>query len=165
MDDFTFPDLAAVLDAGAFPHADADVRECLAEALIELAADPAEVPNIIALRRDNGPLRRGLAWATDLLEQPDLADRVYERYDVTFRLEVDHTIDQALHPHPIYVGPRGDGPEVGAQWKCDSCGSNHSNDDVAFVVGDRAGFSDLHYAITYCPACIRIAAAALGGAS
>lgn len=165
MDDSTFPDLAAVLDAGAFPHDDTDVRRCLAEALIDLATDPNDVSDTIAFRRGNGPLRRGLSWATDLLEQPELAERVFEQYDVTFQLEVDHTIDQTLHSHPIYIGRRGDGPEPGGRWLCFSCGTNHTNDDVAFVVGDRPGYSDLPYAITYCPSCIQIAAAAIGGTS
>lgn len=164
MDDSTFPDLAAVLDAGAFPNDDADVQACLIEALVELATDEAGVPRTIELRRSYGPLRRGLSWATDLLEVPSLADRVFDQYDVTFRLEVEQTIDQVRRSHPIYVGRRGDGPGPGAGgWQCASCGDVHSNDDSAFVVGDRPDFSDLPYAITYCVPCIRIAAAALEG--
>ena len=116
MDDSTFPDLAAVLDAGAFPNDDADVQACLIEALVELATDEAGVPRTIELRRSYGPLRRGLSWATDLLEVPSLADRVFDQYDVTFRLEVEQTIDQVRRSHPIYVGRRGDGPGPGAGW-------------------------------------------------
>ncbi|UDY35695.1 hypothetical protein [Dermatobacter hominis] len=160
MDDSTFPDLATVLDAGAFPADDDGLRSTLAEALVDLATYP-DLERLVELRRTHVELRRDLAWATELLENPQLAERIFDQYDVVFRLDVEQTVDRARRSHPIHVGRRYECPDAGERWKCENCGVGHTNDQPAFVVGDRPGFSDLPYPITYCVPCVQMAVAAL----
>lgn len=100
-------------------------------------------------------------WDAEMFDDQSLALRLIEALPAEKRVKALEELDCSRRPHPLNVEQPG-----GTQWSCNNCGEVHDTGDGvrAVVIGWREGWSELDYPITYCAACIGIAAQALSPA-
>lgn len=130
----------------------ADILRRAAEAFIDGTPLPPEWPPGQLGPRDTAHVA-GILWSADALDDPSLADRLYEALPPEVREKVSADRDERRRPRPLVI-------EDTDESQCDSCGVWFSGQVV--VVGHRPGYSEeIH--VTYCADCIRMAALALTG--
>ena len=105
-----------------------------------------------------------LALSTaEVLEDPELAERARAALPAELRAEGERLHDLRRRPHPIVITDPAASFDA-SHWTCENCGQSHDKGEAeGFVVTAREGWSKLDYEITYCAACIRLAADALDG--
>lgn len=116
-------------------------------------------------KADGGFAAFGLAdahsmdWHAELFEDPSLAQRLIDSFPELERAKAYSDLDHVRRPHPLDV----ETPVEGTQWSCNNCGEAHDVGDGvrAVIIGWREDWSNLPYRLTYCAACIGLAAQAL----
>ena len=97
-------------------------------------------------------------WEADLMENPDLGDRLAEALPPAIAAEHLDILDKARSPHPIEIRTPDN------WWYCMSCGAAFDEGEAeAVVIGEREGWSRLEDPLTYCAICIRLASDAIDG--
>lgn len=94
-------------------------------------------------------------WAADVLDDPSLSPGLCDLLPADIVAPELAKLHQMRSPHPLLVDWFDD-------WCCQACNAHFDDGAVGVRIGEHEGCSDcLDDPLTYCPACIGMAAAAL----